>query len=351
LFLLLNQQFQVLGTKEKHIFEINYKLPLEVPSPIPLQSKADPLENFKKSKSKKRPSESDLFQETCLYNNQSKKEEFGTFHKFKKFKSASTQNLTSCEPYNNNILPVKQTVCDSYLIAQTESLYLSSSEFPNISIDEFPIQLIYDPPPPLQQYTSLKDLIQSFKAQVNKNETEFLRSRVKYALQIAECINKLHYSNTQHGLISTPNIVINDKEEIIIDINKRTPVIIDDSNQESIDYITRLAPEVFDSQVATQQSDAFSFGVFLWQIFTLEEPRFYCRSGKEMKCHEIREFIISGGRLPLSKFENITNRWCCEYIQMIQQCWHHDPSQRPTFDTLVKKLSAIQEFEKLCSLI
>ncbi|KAG7270990.1 hypothetical protein CRUP_014589, partial [Coryphaenoides rupestris] len=74
-----------------------------------------------------------------------------------------------------------------------------------------------------------------------------------------------------------------------------------------------MAPEALFDRVYTHQSDVWSFGVLLWEIFTL-------------------------GGAPYPGVP-VTRWWfCAARYRLMTTCWHSVPSQRPTFQQLVHEL-------------
>ncbi|XP_072005371.1 fibroblast growth factor receptor 1 isoform X5 [Engystomops pustulosus] len=91
-----------------------------------------------------------------------------------------------------------------------------------------------------------------------------------------------------------------------------------------------MAPEALFDRIYTQQSDVWSFGVLLWEIFTLGGSPY---PGVPME--ELFKLLKEGHRM--DKPTNCTN----ELYMMMRDCWHAVPCQRPTFVQLVEDLDRI----------
>uniref|UniRef100_A0A3P8WKG4 Fibroblast growth factor receptor 2 n=1 Tax=Cynoglossus semilaevis TaxID=244447 RepID=A0A3P8WKG4_CYNSE len=95
-----------------------------------------------------------------------------------------------------------------------------------------------------------------------------------------------------------------------------------------------MAPEALFDRVYTHQSDVWSFGVLMWEIFTLGE---------------LFKLLKEGHRM--DKPGNCTN----ELYMMMKDCWHAISSHRPTFKQLVEDLDRIltlntnEEYLDLCA--
>ncbi|XP_059687478.1 fibroblast growth factor receptor 1 isoform X1 [Gavia stellata] len=91
-----------------------------------------------------------------------------------------------------------------------------------------------------------------------------------------------------------------------------------------------MAPEALFDRVYTHQSDVWSFGVLLWEIFTLGGSPY-----PGVPVEELFKLLKEGHRM--DKPSNCTN----ELYMMMRDCWHAVPSQRPTFKQLVEDLDRI----------
>nr|AAF05312.1 fibroblast growth factor receptor 1-IIIb [Mus musculus] len=91
-----------------------------------------------------------------------------------------------------------------------------------------------------------------------------------------------------------------------------------------------MAPEALFDRIYTHQSDVWSFGVLLWEIFTLGGSPY-----PGVPVEELFKLLKEGHRM--DKPSNCTN----ELYMMMRDCWHAVPSQRPTFKQLVEVLDRI----------
>ncbi|XP_075881759.1 fibroblast growth factor receptor 1-A isoform X2 [Nelusetta ayraudi] len=88
-----------------------------------------------------------------------------------------------------------------------------------------------------------------------------------------------------------------------------------------------MAPEALFDRVYTHQSDVWSFGVLLWEIFTLGGSPY-----PGVPVEELFKLLKEGHRM--DKPSTCTH----ELYMMMRDCWHAVPSQRPTFKQLVEDL-------------
>uniref|UniRef100_A0A2K6GCN6 receptor protein-tyrosine kinase n=1 Tax=Propithecus coquereli TaxID=379532 RepID=A0A2K6GCN6_PROCO len=88
-----------------------------------------------------------------------------------------------------------------------------------------------------------------------------------------------------------------------------------------------MPPEAFLEGIFTSKTDAWSFGVLLWEIFSLGYMPYPGRTNQE-----VLDFVISGGRMD-------PPRGCPGPVYRIMtQCWQHQPELRPSFASILEHL-------------
>ncbi|XP_054423987.1 fibroblast growth factor receptor 4 isoform X1 [Pteronotus mesoamericanus] len=88
-----------------------------------------------------------------------------------------------------------------------------------------------------------------------------------------------------------------------------------------------MAPEALFDRVYTHQSDVWSFGILLWEIFTLGGSPY-----PGIPVEELFSLLREGHRM--DRPPNCPP----ELYGLMRECWHAAPSQRPTFKQLVEAL-------------
>ncbi|KAJ8348441.1 hypothetical protein SKAU_G00270300 [Synaphobranchus kaupii] len=91
-----------------------------------------------------------------------------------------------------------------------------------------------------------------------------------------------------------------------------------------------MAPEALFDRVYTHQSDVWSFGVLMWEIFTLGGSPY-----PGIPVEELFKLLKEGHRM--DKPSNCTH----ELYMKMRECWHAIPTQRPTFKQLVEELDRV----------
>ena len=80
-----------------------------------------------------------------------------------------------------------------------------------------------------------------------------------------------------------------------------------------------LAPELFSDGSYSQATDVYAFGIIMWEISSGEKPFHEIVHDKQLALH-----IFHGSR------PTITDDTPQFYRDLMQKCWHSDPTQRPT---------------------
>jgi serine/threonine protein kinase len=95
-----------------------------------------------------------------------------------------------------------------------------------------------------------------------------------------------------------------------------------------------MALESLTDWVFTTQSDVWSFGVVLWELFSLSAvpyPMF-------KRVDQLIRYLKTGYRMPRAFYASNDLHW------LMTQCWHRDPKQRPTFRYLEETIRGQLQF-------
>uniref|UniRef100_A0A8D1A5Y9 Tyrosine-protein kinase n=1 Tax=Sus scrofa TaxID=9823 RepID=A0A8D1A5Y9_PIG len=92
------------------------------------------------------------------------------------------------------------------------------------------------------------------------------------------------------------------------------------------------APEALNYGRYSSESDVWSFGILLWEAFSLGASPYPSLSNQQT-----REFVEKGGRLPCPEL-------CPDAVfRLMEQCWAYEPGQRPNFSTIYQELQSIRK--------
>ncbi|KAK5605769.1 Fibroblast growth factor receptor 1-A [Crenichthys baileyi] len=162
-------------------------------------------------------------------------------------------------------------------------------------------------------------------------ETMSIKDLVSCAYQVARGLEYLASKKCIHRDLAARNVLVTEDNVMkIADFGLARDI-------HHIDYYKKttngrlpvkwMAPEALFDRIYTHQSDVWSFGVLLWEIFTLGGSPY-----PGVPVEELFKLLKEGHRM--DKPSTCTH----ELYMMMRDCWHAVPSQRPTFKQLVEDL-------------
>ncbi|BBI30152.1 Ser/Thr protein kinase [Acanthamoeba castellanii medusavirus] len=161
----------------------------------------------------------------------------------------------------------------------------------------------------------------------------------KMALQAARGMHYLHSSGIVHRDLKSLNILLDKNWNTKISdfgLTKFKEDIV--QNDRAVGSVHWTAPEILSEtpNPSYELADVYSFGVVLWETLTREQPYFGLSSAA------IAVAVIRDGmRPPLPPIDSTTDILQAGYIGIISECWHQDPTVRPTFLELIPRLTPL----------
>lgn len=182
---------------------------------------------------------------------------------------------------------------------------------------------------------SLEDILQQF--QVGKIDSNFTNTKRQIILiGIARGMMFLHQHNIIHRDLKPGNILLDQNYfPHICDFGCSKQYQKGDSMKQSQSYGTciYMAPEVFEGTRYNEKADVYSFGILMYEVVTNSIPYPSLQKGK-MKVFPFTQKVIEKNLRP--KFEVPVKK---SIKRLIKKCWSKNPSERPTFEEIFKKLA------------
>ncbi|GFQ65868.1 fibroblast growth factor receptor 2 [Trichonephila clavata] len=169
-----------------------------------------------------------------------------------------------------------------------------------------------------------------------KGENLTFKSLIRYAYQVANGMRYLADLKCIHRDLAARNVLITDEDVIKIADFGLAREIFDES-----DYYKKkgnngklpvkwMAPEAISERLYSEKSDVWAYGILLYEIFTLGATPY-----PTIPYEKLYEQLKLGHRMV--KPDNCP----LEVYMLMRKCWHDKPSDRPTFDEIVKCVDGI----------
>ena len=160
-----------------------------------------------------------------------------------------------------------------------------------------------------------------------KREIPTTDQSLGWAFQIASGMEYLHSHNVIHRDLKSPNVLLSfGKQAMICDFGTARQLSETCISTKQAGTYRWMAPEIAEECYAkiSSKCDVFSYGMILYEIYALKLP-FGDISNDVMVCNAIME-----GKRP-----SIPERLPSFLHPLLQDCWDKEPTQRPSFETIV----------------
>lgn len=169
--------------------------------------------------------------------------------------------------------------------------------------------------------------------------------RIRIAYDIASAMNFLHSADPPliHKDLKSPNILMAGTKYDDLVVAKVADFGISgklyankfkaiSAKEREVENPTWLAPEIVKTKPYTAAADVYPYGIMLWELAARTHPfdEFHCAFPTDL------EAVITSGKRP-----TIPSDTPRAFEALIEDCWHDNPSRRPTFAQILARFPTI----------
>ncbi|XP_060086135.1 uncharacterized protein LOC132565501 [Ylistrum balloti] len=177
---------------------------------------------------------------------------------------------------------------------------------------------------------TVKDYLTSQKTKVSEQVHERL---FKFVFDVSKGMEYLANKKIVHRRLAARNILLTFLYEVKISGFGPIPNEEDESGKAEKIPVKWLPPECIEASStrdATQKSDAWSYGILMWEIFTLCDIPF-----SDVRSASLLPHLKRGERPPKPEYADE------KMYGIMKKCWHETPKKRPSFAKLRAELETL----------
>ncbi|CAG8605835.1 2569_t:CDS:2, partial [Racocetra persica] len=165
-----------------------------------------------------------------------------------------------------------------------------------------------------------------------------LDEKISFNKAILKGLEFLHNNDILHRDLHSKNILICNGKALLGDFGLSKYLF--EQNDKHISEVRGVQayvdPKLLDKEsnpnyTHTKESDIYSYGVLMWEIYACRPP-FQGRSGDNLTT-----------AICLGEREKPENGMPSDYIEIYEKCWHQDPSFRPGISKILKDLETLNQ--------
>ncbi|CAH0554004.1 unnamed protein product [Brassicogethes aeneus] len=165
----------------------------------------------------------------------------------------------------------------------------------------------------------------------------FTKNLICWAFQVSRGMEYLASRKVLHGDLAARNILLSENNIVkICDFGMAKSMYTNVNYQkkgEALLPLKWMAIESIRDSIFSTQSDVWSFGVVLWEFFSLSRTPYPGIS----PCKTLYDKLVSGYRMEKPEFAPK------EIYNMMMDCWLEEPQSRPSFEILTERLGDLLE--------
>jgi serine/threonine protein kinase len=177
---------------------------------------------------------------------------------------------------------------------------------------------------------------------VMRREVSTFADTLRILRESAVGIMHLHKENVIHRDIAARNFLLDDRRNVFVtDFGlARVKMAAYQHTKSSMGPVKYMAPESIAKKRYSEQSDVFSFGVYIWEVMHRREPY------ADKDTFDIITGVVAGTlRLDVDEF---VLRRAPALASLMRECWHAEPGQRLTFAIIFDRLTSMMVCEGRC---
>jgi len=226
---------------------------------------------------------------------------------------------------------------------QKEASMMAAMRHPNVVMY---LGVCVDPPLVVTEYCargSLTDVLKRGAATPAGAASLDWPRRLGMALDAAKGMNYLHSSDPPviHRDLKSPNLLVDKHWRVKVCDFNLSRVLEEQAVVSSLAASNPrwLAPEILSGRGYSFSSDVYSYGVIMWELLAWKLPWHDCGPWQVVKLvtdDRTRPPVPAGADLPTPPFPGQP-----AYVQLMNDCWQHDPEKRPRFAEIITRLRAL----------